>query len=94
MMYDVAEIYNHLCLCYKQINAYQQNYCDYKTVGSSTLTLFVPLASRTSFSLALVVRALIGLSQAATFPSCFYFYPRCVIFTNVNNNHINILLYK
>lgn len=47
-------------------------------VGSSFFTLLVPLASRSSFAAALVVRALIGLAQAATFPSCFYFYPRWV----------------
>jgi len=47
-------------------------------VGSSFFTLLVPVASRNSFASALVVRAIIGLAQAATFPSCFYFYPRWV----------------
>ena len=42
------------------------------------LTLLVPLAAKTSFSSILAIRALIGLSQAATFPSIYHFYPRWV----------------
>lgn len=67
-----------LCmLCYAMRLSYYL-YQQYKHClpGSSILTLFVPLASHTSFPLALIVRALIGLMQAAIFPSCFYFFPR------------------
>jgi MFS family permease len=42
------------------------------------LTLLVPSAAHTSFSLLLALRALIGLAQAATFPSIYHFYPRWV----------------
>lgn len=42
------------------------------------LTLLVPLAAKTSFSCILAIRALIGLAQAATFPSIYHFYPRWV----------------
>ena len=48
-------------------------------LASSVLTLLVPLASRTSFTLTLIARAATGLSQAATFPSCFYFYARYIM---------------
>eukprot|EP01031_Cornospumella_fuschlensis_P048333 gene48333-59192_t len=41
----------------------------------SILTLFVPLACRGSFGLALFIRALIGLCESASFPAVFHFFP-------------------
>ena len=41
----------------------------------SLLTLFVPIACRTSFALAVICRCLLGLFESATFPALFQFYP-------------------
>ena len=46
--------------------------------ASSVMTMLFPAASKISYNLALATRAIIGLCSAATFPSCFYFYPRWV----------------
>ena len=45
-------------------------------VASSFLNLFVPSAAASSLGTALFLQALIGLIQAAAFPSCYYLYPR------------------
>jgi MFS family permease len=44
----------------------------------SILTLFQPTASKRSLGYAILLRALTGFFQAATFPSCFYFFPRWI----------------
>eukprot|EP01041_Mallomonas_annulata_P012105 gene12105-25395_t len=44
----------------------------------SLLTLLVPAACRHSFKLALVIRALIGFAESASFPACYYFFPRWI----------------
>lgn len=41
----------------------------------SILTLFVPVACRTSIYLALACRCFLGLCESATFPALFQFYP-------------------
>jgi MFS family permease len=40
------------------------------------LTLLVPIASRTSFHGALLIRVLIGLTAAGTYPSAYNFFPQ------------------
>lgn len=47
-------------------------------MGSAIMTLFVPIAAKTSFGLALLTRALVGLASAATFPSCYHFFPKWI----------------
>lgn len=42
---------------------------------SSILTLAVPAASRSSLGMAMFIRLLIGLFEAACFPSVFHFFP-------------------
>lgn len=41
----------------------------------SILTLFVPIACKTSFGLALFIRCIIGFFESASFPAVFYFFP-------------------
>jgi hypothetical protein len=41
----------------------------------SILTLFVPLACRTSFGLALLIRCLIGFFESPSFPAVYHFFP-------------------
>ncbi len=41
----------------------------------SVLTLFVPLACRSSFGLTLVIRCMIGFFESASFPACYHFFP-------------------
>lgn len=41
----------------------------------SIITLFVPLACRSSFGLALFSRAILGLFESASFPCLFHFFP-------------------
>lgn len=40
----------------------------------SVLTLLVPIAIRTHFGLVLLLRALIGLTEAASFPCMYHFF--------------------
>ena len=42
---------------------------------SSVLTLLVPVASRSSFGMALLIRVLIGFFESAGFPSAYHFFP-------------------
>eukprot|EP01034_Spumella_vulgaris_P017036 gene17036-21720_t len=42
---------------------------------SSILTLLVPVASRSSFGMALFIRVLIGFFESAGFPSAYHFFP-------------------
>lgn len=44
----------------------------------SILSLFVPVACRTSFGMALFIRALLGLCESACFPALFHFLPMWV----------------
>lgn len=44
----------------------------------SVLTLLVPLACKSSFAGALLLRALIGFSESASFPCLFHFFPHWV----------------
>ena len=44
----------------------------------SILTLFVPIACRTHFALVLLLRALIGLTEAASFPCLYHFFSKWV----------------
>lgn len=44
----------------------------------SLLTLLVPMACRYSFTLALCIRALIGLTESAAFPACYHFFPNWI----------------
>ena len=41
----------------------------------SFLTLFVPMACRSSFAMALFIRVIIGFFESATFPAVFHFFP-------------------
>jgi hypothetical protein len=41
----------------------------------SIITLFVPMACRTSFGLALFIRCVIGFFESATFPAVYHFFP-------------------
>lgn len=41
----------------------------------SALTLLVPVACRSSYGMALFIRMLIGLTESATFPAVFHFFP-------------------
>jgi MFS family permease len=47
-------------------------------LGSSIVSLFVPIAAKTSYGLVLVARAFVGLCSAALFPSCYHFFPRWI----------------
>ena len=41
----------------------------------SVLTMLVPIACRTSFALAILIRVAIGFFESATFPAVFHFFP-------------------
>ncbi len=45
---------------------------------SSFLSLLTPSAAKMSFSLALLVRALVGLASSSCFPSCYHFFPKWI----------------
>lgn len=47
-------------------------------MGSALMTLLVPLAAKSSFGLALLARACVGLTSSATFPSCYHFFPKWI----------------
>jgi MFS family permease len=57
----------HLYMCMIQISR--------SVAIPSFLTLLVPLASRYSFEMAVLLRVLIGFFESASFPAVFYFFP-------------------
>lgn len=47
-------------------------------LGSSIVTLFVPIAATTSYGLVLLARAFVGLCSAFLFPSAYHFFPKWI----------------
>ena len=50
----------------------------FSVFASSVLSMFMPVACRSSISIALFLRALIGLASSALFPSSYHFFPRWI----------------